>query len=480
MADTPVETHSDPNTGLYSLALPEGAYRVSVSAPAHRIGRYQADVVAGAGRQFDLALPPAPRILLVDSGRWYYGSQIGFFEDLLDALDYPFVLRPIRDPFGELSGSSDTPTAQELLGHDVVIWSAPSDSPGLVGANPALVQYLDAGGRLLVTGRDVAFWDGGGSSFVFPVPYFTEYLGLWFESEDHSGALEGTPGGPLAGLSLALNTADSAGQQYGPDSAEIRRPLLAAGMLHWSDGAIGGVTAGVCRPYRATWLGFGLEGAGPRAARIEAADRILSWLAEEPARYGMAVSASQAPLVGLPGTTVSQTITLDATGVNTDTLDVRIEGGPWPLELTLPDGRRVTGDSTFVLADCAHATIEAAVAIPPGQPRDASSTHVLRLSSRNAISVTASVTVTAKTPAPILLVNDARWYDYHARYASALARSICLTTSTPPAVMRLRPPASWGVTRWSSGPPATTGTPRSAPAMRSVWVTTSMAAGACC
>ena len=96
---TPVRAQTEPNTGLYSLVLPAGDYKATVTATAHRIGHIEKTVVAGAGQLSDVALPRGPHILLVDSGRWYYQSQIGYFEDALDVLDYPFTLWTIRDPF---------------------------------------------------------------------------------------------------------------------------------------------------------------------------------------------------------------------------------------------------------------------------------------------------------------------------------------------------------------------------------------------
>ena len=123
---TPVKTQSDPNTGLYSLALPAGSWNLRFTAEAHRIGHRAITVAAGAGLALDVALLPAPRILLVDGGRWYYESQIPFFTDALDALDYPFTLWPITSPAGQAGLPGEPPKLKTLKEHDVVIWSAPS------------------------------------------------------------------------------------------------------------------------------------------------------------------------------------------------------------------------------------------------------------------------------------------------------------------------------------------------------------------
>jgi hypothetical protein len=50
-----------------------------------------------------------------------------------------------------------------------------SHAPGLIGASSAITNYLEAGGRLLLTGQDVGYWDGGGTQDFF-ASYFRDYL----------------------------------------------------------------------------------------------------------------------------------------------------------------------------------------------------------------------------------------------------------------------------------------------------------------
>ena len=56
-----------------------------------------------------------------------------------------------------------------------MVWSAPQDSPGFVGAEEAVIGYLDSGGRLVLSGQDVGFWDGGGTGTFFAF-YYWDYL----------------------------------------------------------------------------------------------------------------------------------------------------------------------------------------------------------------------------------------------------------------------------------------------------------------
>jgi hypothetical protein len=58
--------------------LPEGIYTATVVAAAHRITRAVNLVINDSGTTVqNFWLPPAPKILLVDSGRWYQESEIG-------------------------------------------------------------------------------------------------------------------------------------------------------------------------------------------------------------------------------------------------------------------------------------------------------------------------------------------------------------------------------------------------------------------
>ena len=417
---TPVKIQSDPNTGLYSLALPEGSWKLRFTTEAHRIGHSAITVTAGAGLPLDASLLPALRILLVDGGRWYYESQIPFFTDALDALDTPFTLWPITSPAGNAGLPGQPPRLQTLKAHDVVIWSAPFDSPGAVGASDDLSAYLRAGGRLLVSGQDVAYLDGGGLTFNTIAGYFYADLGLAWADEGNLTPLAGVHTGPLAGITETMNTPDSARNQIHPDSVMQRSLKLSAPALTWPDTTIGGAMAGICRPYRAAWLGFGLEGAGPRATRIETMQRVLDWFAAPPAPYGFLVRDTSKLRIGQPGATLAEDLLLDSTGAANDTIDLYLEGGPWPTEIRLPGGGSTTGGEAIELPACSGAAARLLVTIPSDAPVDARATYTITFRSHGDPTLTRSLTLTAKTPAPILFVDDQRWYDNTASYTTAL------------------------------------------------------------
>jgi len=113
--------------GAYSLALPIGTHVLRVQAGAHRVVTAEVTVTAGQTVTQNFALPDAPTILLLDSGRWYNGSAIHYYRQALDDLNYLYDEWPIRDV------TVDLPTTATLRAYDGVIWSAPLDSPGLIG-----------------------------------------------------------------------------------------------------------------------------------------------------------------------------------------------------------------------------------------------------------------------------------------------------------------------------------------------------------
>ncbi len=452
---TPISLHNDPTTGLYSLALPAGSWELGFLAEAHRIEHRPVTVTAGIGQEINPALLPAPRILLVDSGRWYYGSEIAYFTDALEALAYPFDLWPITDPRKSDGLPGQRPPLNALQAHDVVIWSAPSDSPGLVSAGRDLSTYLRSGGRLLVSGQDVAYLDGGGSLISPPADYFYTDMDLAWQAEGNLAALSGVPAGPLAGVTLTLNTADSAQNQIHPDSALIGHVTLANPALIWSDGAIGGAVTGACRPFRAAWMGFGLEGAGPRATRIETMDRILNWFVAPPTSYGLMSAAISQPLIGRPGSVLTDAFQLNTTGVLPDTIDLHVDGGPWPLVVALPDGHSASGDTSFPMYGCASATIGVNIAIPSGSPVDARAAYTLTIRSRGDPAVAQTVAINAKTPAPILFVDHERWFSYADSYTKTLDaldlaydRFDTLGGTTTPVTDTL---LSYGLAIWATG-----------------------------
>lgn len=412
--NTPVQSQSNPETGAYSLSLPAGTYSIRINADSHRLGHITPTVIAGNNLQINAALTPGPNILLVDSGAWYYGSHIDFYEDALEALDYPYTLWSIN----QLSESNSRPTSNTLALYDIVLWSSPQDSPGYISAGGVISDYLASGGRFLVSGHDVAYWDGGGNTFPGIQAYLYHMMSSHFSDEGYMGEISGE--GVLSSLTLTVNTPDSANQQMNPDAVFISDTVLAQPAFRWADRSIAAVTAGTCTPYKAAWLGFGLEGVGPRSARLATIQKFLDWFEAPPEAFGLQLKTGSHVLISNAGSQVSQIINLNTTGIQSDTYHIELLDGNWSTTFTLPDGSQVSPQGDITLQGCSHAVITATISIPDGLLRNSIEYFPIRISSHATPSISQTVTITVKTPSPILVVDDERWYNLQNRYTETL------------------------------------------------------------
>lgn len=405
--------------GGYALHLPQGAWQLEVRSPAHRIVHQVLTVTVGLTEALDIPLTPAPSILLVDSGRWYYNSKIGYFEAALDALDYYYTVRDVRDPYGILTGDEDRLLLEDLAPYNLVIWSAPLDSPGLIRSGNAISDYLSLGGKLIISGEDVAFWDGGANLFVYP-DYFPYYGGGKFLSELPHAEAVGIPGTMLEGLSVLVNGPGSDGGQMEPDTVFVVDAFVAQPGMSWEDGGTAALLSGGCMPYRLAWTGFGFEGVGPTSDRLALIGRLLDWSARPPPEKGIAVDPIPQPLIAAPGGQLTRTLTLHNTGTQPAGFILGFSGHRWPVLGILPDGTTFTETAVLGVPACASEEIEAVFTVPEGLPYDVFDRLVLTAQHRSDPEVADAVTLTVKTPAPILLLDDGLWTWYGGRYSAAL------------------------------------------------------------
>ena len=403
---TPVETTVA--EGAYHLTLPSGVYTLEVRGMGYRVVTGTVDIVPGEVQVRGFVLEPAPGLLLVDEGAWYYGSQIAYWTEALDALRYAYDQVRIKVP------ESDTPVSSTLALYDVVLWSSPIGSPGLVGAGSALTDYLDYGGRLLVSGQDVAYLDGGGSVFrVQGEPYLLNQMGVGYVAD--RGELPYVIGaGPFGGMTVSLEGGTGADNQSTPDVVAARDVSLASSVWHYGDGGSAGVAADICVPYRSLFLAFGLEGISDAAYRQGVLQRSIDWLTAEPPTTGLTIApVTQLQLVGTPGEHVTHVVKIRHIGVlgTDETVTVAAAGADWPTEVSLAE---------FQLQPCTSASVTVTVTIPP--EAGINTADVVSLAVSSDLSATpVTLTLTTKTPAPVLLVDDDRWYPVEDLYVEALA-----------------------------------------------------------
>ena len=409
---TPAKTQTDAATGLYSLALPAGTYDMRVESPGHRVGwAYDVPVVVGQATARDFALSRAPTILLVDSGAWYGGSEIVYFEQAHDDLNYLYDLWTIHEPF---ETPNDVPTVDDLLRYDIVIWSCPEDSPGYINAWGALAGYLDAGGLLFLTGQDIGYWDGGGFPFTSS-PEYEEYLRASYVA-DNTGIhiLTGISGEFFEGLTLVIEDGDGADNQRHPDEIAVADPDYATSIIQYQGDRSGGQRVGLCLPYRLVYLSFGFEGINQRETRRQVMERTIDWLMSPRQTVGVELSPAAQTQIGLPATMVPHTVRLRNTGDGGESASIYnlgLSGHAWPTTLAM---------DTVDLGTCDSIDVGLWVDIPAGEGWQAFDTATLTAYPVSSPTLVATSTLTTKTPAPVLLVDDDRWYDQENHYQNAL------------------------------------------------------------
>jgi subtilisin family serine protease len=394
--------------GAYQLALPPGAYVLEARELGYRVITATVTVTAGQVVERDFGLIPAPRLLLVDAGARYYGGYPIYYRQALDDLGYVYEQRAIRDPV------ADTPTLDEMLKYDVVIWSSPDDSPGLIGAQNVITGYLSAGRGLILSGQDVAYWDGGGSG-LFLAPYLQRYLKTAYVRDDAgSRSLVGAAGDVMDGLSFDIKGSGGANNQLWPDEIAVTDPDYAAPILNYRGDGLGGEKIGQCLPYRAVMLSFGYEAINDAASRRAVMARSLAYLTGPRPTEGVSLAPVSSSLqVGLPGSAVTFTVRVRNTGEAGQpvTFDATTLAGAWASTVT---------PAQFNLDPCTTETVTVTAVIPALAQPNTRADIVLSVRPQRMSLPAQTVTLTAKTPAPVLLVDHHRWYPVAQAYTQSL------------------------------------------------------------
>lgn len=281
VAGTPVAAQTD-GKGTYSIDLPAGTHTLRVAAAGYRTATAQVTVTVGEHTVQTFVLVPAPSALLVDADQWF-GENVGlYYSFALEKAGVPFDTRPITT-------TDSVPTAEELSAYDIVVWVHPWTSPGTIDLQredtatvDALTGYLQQGGRLLLTGQDIGFLDGGGNpSSPTPMPYYGSLLHARYSSNSasRSSRIIGSSDDIMAGIQLEFDTVYAykrSDRGFSPDEIEPSDDK-AQTVLTYGDGRGAGIKVQDGN-YRAVYLGFSAETAGPREDLADAVAKAYAWL----------------------------------------------------------------------------------------------------------------------------------------------------------------------------------------------------------
>lgn len=388
--------------GRYAAALPAGSYLIEARVPGFRLAITDVTIAADQTTIINLVQEPGPRLLLIDSGSWQYRSQADYYEQALADNGYFADRWPITNPFTPL------PSLQHLAAYDALLWSAPYDSPGYLGANDVITDYLGLGGRLLITGQNVGNYDGADGAMAL---WWSRHLEAdWLADASPDDPLNGAPNTPFAALHLTLNGTDSAGNQTAPDRTAPRAGSLTEPVLIYPDGSAAALMSRRCEPFRLLYFGFGLEGVTGRAQRAALMQASLDALLGPDDPPAALWQPSQVVDFAPSGEELAYTTTLrNLNPVLTTTFAIEAEGGWWPRAILSP---------TLTIPPCGAANTVLTLQVPPGLPPNES--HAITLSARAGTSAVdaypAGLTFTHKTPGHVLIVDDDRFINAESTY----------------------------------------------------------------
>ncbi|MCA9934073.1 MAG: S8 family serine peptidase [Ardenticatenaceae bacterium] len=402
---TPITAVADTN-GQYALTLPAGDYHITVSHNGHRLLRTAVTIPADGSVNRSFQLTPAPTLLLVDAGQWYYNSQITPFQNAIADLRYVADLWTIRNPY------SDIPPHTSLAPYDYVMWADPDASPGYVSADYDLTEYMDNGGRLLVSGQNVALYDD--NSFM-PAYWWYSYLHgtyLGKMTDTPLPTISGVDGTHFAGLTMTLAGPESDTAQI-PDRTQPAKNSLTTPILRFSDGDAVGLQAGLCEEYRIVYFGFGLEGVTDAAARSGLLERSFTYFQSDYPLVALQWHSPDVDEYAIPGQAHGYWLTLaNHSETLTDTFNITTDSDEWATSILTP---------TMTLGPCTLGQTAVTVTVP--SQVEGGMVHEVRVTAVSNTDPTISDTLTLRhqTPNDILLVDDDRWYEYEERYMQPLA-----------------------------------------------------------
>jgi hypothetical protein len=223
-----------------------------------------------------LNLPIGQReILIVNDDETSGSSKISYYTEALDSIQFKFDIWDVQQ--------QGTPGLNERL-YPIIIWYTGDAAQNvLTSAEQQFLQsYLDNGGRLFLTGQDIAYdlvEQQSGISF------FENYLHAnYIENNSNDFALDGIPADPIgAGETFIILGSGGANNQTSPDVIQANSPAQPA-ILYDINNSTRQAALYFSDTYKLVYFAFGWEGIndnGP-AKRVNVMNRVLNWLSDDP------------------------------------------------------------------------------------------------------------------------------------------------------------------------------------------------------
>ncbi|WP_420643245.1 S8 family serine peptidase [Candidatus Leptofilum sp.] len=402
IVETPFTLLTDGN-GAFNISLPVGSYELIVTKTGYQQQRAAVWIGEGTAVVQSFFLADAPTVLLVDSGQWYFSSQVDPYREALTAINYSYDTWTIRNPI-------QVPKLNDLSQYEAVIWSSPLDSPGFLGLNDVITDYLGLGGNLFISGQNLGFYDGVGS--FTQIWWYRDLNARYLGKTAVTQTISGSDDSLFNGLSFTLNGGSSSDNQTAPDISDSRLALLSDPAFVFEDGQGAGLTAGYCTPFRLVYLGFGLEGVPEATDRATVLARSFDHFNQPREQVGVQLFPEQIEELAIPGTQMTYTVDIfNRSETLTDTFTLTIAGTVWDSDLVT---------KTITLGPCQAGKTILTLEVPPELDSGAVEDLQVTAVSQNNPAYKTNLTVQHTAPGNILFVDDDRWYDQSAELTAAM------------------------------------------------------------
>lgn len=305
--DRDIQTTSNA-LGEYAVKLPNGVYTLDITAQGYEDN--STDVTVAANTEANIEMTPLPPILLI--GDFWDEDFVSYYKDALDSLGLKYTYRTIYD-FD--NGEYFDPDADYLKQYAAVIWASDFYPSFLEDysqkitldhedyyppTQDAMSNYLDSGGRLFVSGQDLAYvlsrsrdyeeeeeMNHSRNTRSMPPGGYGNFLDNYLHAEyvkDKPKNLEvsGVTGSPMDGVDFRLynyaDGEDGANNQYYPD---VIKPAdkYAKKIFNYTKEMSGSAALSIdTGDYKIIYTAFGIESINTAAKREEVMEKSLDWL----------------------------------------------------------------------------------------------------------------------------------------------------------------------------------------------------------
>ena len=256
--------------GFYDLQTIIGTYDLEIypESPFPYATR-DSVVLQSSPLTYDILLSPAD-ILLVDADRGQNYEQ--YYTEALTSLNKTYHLWDTQ-----LNGSPGADVRNSFTDRLMIWFTGDSSHTPLTPTDQVeILDHLQSGGKLFLTGQDIAQYHAGTA--------LLDTLGVGFTQNTATTIVKGVTGDVISGgLILIISSTGGANNQTSSDVIQISNPSVSTPIFYYGNGTT--LPAGLryvnlAFLSKAVFFGYGFEAINDAAKRSQLLSRILDYLAE--------------------------------------------------------------------------------------------------------------------------------------------------------------------------------------------------------